>query len=626
MRISLYRPSARGWPVPRVPPFGGGGDSGDDLPGRTLPEQKISPWQTGVPGLAAERDNSDFQNATWTSSSARTGYQGYDYATHAAGSGSDAFSWNLNIPQDGNYTVYVRCSAVSGAAAGAAYTVSYSGGSATVPVDQTKNTGTWVSLGKWAFTQSGTGQKVTLAENAGGTVTADAVKVVRDNGGVTNTAHHDFGYSYDPNGNLTSITDTSPGTAIGSYAASYDGLDRLTKVLEQAAGITQHTTTYGYDTAGNLTSRGHDAATSAYTYDPRNLLATETDKTSASDPSPQVPAFTFDPKGLLSHEVKPDGNTVDDTYFADGLLATQAENTSGATLVASHAYTYNPDGNKTQDTEKLMSADDSSTYLSHTYGYTYDPRDRIAAVTKDGTTTESYTHDASDNVTAQTVSGTTTTFGYDRNRLLTATAGGATADYNYDPSGRLDTVTGGGQILQQNTYDGFDHVVSHQQQLNATGGTDTTTYTYDPLDRKTAQTTGGKETGFAYLGLSSDLITESSPGPSPSPTTTPPAAPGCPRPPTTPMGRRPAATTPTTTTPTSKPSPDLLAPPPRPTATPPTARTTRPSSPAPTRTPPPAPPLPSRSTPTGTTRCAGTPPPPSTTWASAPTTRASTSS
>ena len=158
-----------------------------------------------------------------------------------------------------------------------------------------------------------------------------------------------------------------------------------------------------------------------------------------------------------------------------------------------------------------MSAGDNSSYLSHTLAYAYDPRDRIAAVTKDGTLTESYTHDASDNVTAQTVGGATTTFGYDRNRLLTATTGGATANYNYDPSGRLDTVTAGGQILQSNTYDGFDHIVSHQQQ-NATGGTDTTTYTYDPLNRQTSQTTGGKETDFAYLGLSSDLITESSPG------------------------------------------------------------------------------------------------------------------
>jgi hypothetical protein len=46
------------------------------------------------------------------------------------------------------------------------------------------------------------------------------------------------------------------------------------------------------------------------------------------------------------------GNTVDHSYFADGLLQSQTENTSGGTLVASHAYTCNPDSNKTQDVEK----------------------------------------------------------------------------------------------------------------------------------------------------------------------------------------------------------------------------------------------------------------------------------
>jgi YD repeat-containing protein len=54
-------------------------------------------------------------------------------------------------------------------------------------------------------------------------------------------------------------------------------------------------------------------------------------------------------------------------------------------------------------------------------------------------------------------------------------------------SGRLDTVTTGGQVVSSNTDDGFDHVVSHQQE-NATGGLDTTSYTYDPFDRKTCQT------------------------------------------------------------------------------------------------------------------------------------------
>ena len=472
---------------------------------------KINVAQQVPTGLYSELiDNSDFSNTTatgtWPTSATGSGYVGYNYQTHAKGTGTDTFTWKLHIPADGNYTVYVRYPSVSGAATNASFTVSHSGGSATVPVDQTQNPATWVSLGKYAFTQAGTGQKVTLAENTGGIVVADAVRVIRDTTGVTNTAHHDFGYTYDPNANLTGIADSSPGTAIASYAMTYDGVNRLTKVEEDNSSLAVvHTTTYGYDAAGNLTSRGHDAATSAYTYDARNLLATQTDKTSATDPSPRLTTFTYTPDGLRKTEVKPNGNNVAYAYFADQLLQTQTETTKAGTLVAQHAYTYNPDGVKASDAAKLMNADTTTAYLTHTLGYSYDPRDWLTQVTADGTATEAYVHDATGNVTSQTISGTKTTFGYDRDRLMSAAViGGATSYYNYDPLGRLDTVTSStGTQLESNTYDGFDHIVSH------TAGTTATSYTYDPLSRLTSQkVNNGNPTQFAYLGLSSQLITE----------------------------------------------------------------------------------------------------------------------
>jgi RHS repeat-associated protein len=305
-----------------------------------------------------------------------------------------------------------------------------------------------------------------------------------------------------------------------AYAMTYDGVNRLTKVEEDnPAGTAVHTTTYGYDAAGNLTSRGHDAATSAYTYDPRNLLATETDKTSATDPSPQATTFTYTPDLLRKTEVKPNGNTVSYAYFADQLLQNQTETTNTGTLVAQHAYTYNPDGVKASDAAKLMNADNTSAYLTHTLGYSYDPRDWLTQVTTDGAATESYVHDATGNVISQTINGTQTTYNYDRDRLMSAAAGGAvTAYYNYDPLGRLDTVTTpAGTQLEANTYDGFDRIVSH------TAGTTTISYTYDPLSRLTSQAvTGGTTTQYAYLGLSSQLITETpTSGPSKSYTYTP---------------------------------------------------------------------------------------------------------
>jgi RHS repeat-associated protein len=470
----------------------------------------------GVPtGLASQAvDNSDTQNitstGTWTKSTSGSGYQGYDYVT---GTGTGTFTWTLNIPTDGNYTVYVKYPVISGASTSAAYKVNYNGGSATVNVNQTANTGQngWVKLGKYAFTQAGTGQKVTLTQNSTAKVVADAVSVVRDNTGVSDTSHHTFAYTYDATGNLQGIADnslTSP--TVTNYTMTYDQVNRVTEVKETGSvGNTVHDTTYGYDADSDLATRGHDSASSAYTYNARNLLTQEID-TPASG-SAQTTTFTYNSRGLRSTEGKPNSNNVTYSYFADGLLKHQLEtNTAGAT-VAEHTYTYNPDGVKASDAETLMNADTSAS-MTHSLSYVYDPRDRIEKVITDGSATETYTHDATDNVTSQTVNNTPTTFNYDRDRLLSATSGGSTVNYNYDSLGRLDTVTGGSSpcgVVERNTYDGFDNIASHQQANAAGTGCDTTSYTYDPLNRQASQkVNSGSTTQYSYLGLSSELISE----------------------------------------------------------------------------------------------------------------------
>jgi RHS repeat-associated protein len=133
--------------------------------------------------------------------------------------------------------------------------------------------------------------------------------------------------------------------------------------------------------------------------------------------------------------------------------------------------------------------------------------------------TESYIHDANNNVTSQVIDGMETDYNYDEGQLVTATAGPVnattgktTADYNYDPFGRLDTVTSGGQTIQSNTYDGFDNLASVSQLDTTTGSMDTTSYAYDSLNRMASQTTAAGTSSFSYLGLSSELVTESNPG------------------------------------------------------------------------------------------------------------------
>ncbi|WP_245180421.1 golvesin C-terminal-like domain-containing protein [Streptomyces montanisoli] len=456
-------------------------------------------------------DNSDSQSTsatgTWQTADI-TGEQGYNHATHAAGTGSDTFTWTLDIPSDGTYEAFVKYPAVPGAAADAKYTVTHDGGTTDKKVDQTSGTGTWVSLGSYSFKQ-GNAAKLQLSENSGGTVVADGVKLVRDNSADTDNEQKTFTYAYDANGNLTSIDDASSGAKIDNYGIAYTGLNQVKKVTETLAGMAKTSTSYTYDADGQPETVDHPGQYSKYTYDLRNLVKSVSVGKSATDTSPKVTAYTYTDRGQTLQQTKANDNTVDYSYYLDGPVHTATEKKTDGTLVASHTYAYDPNGNKAQDVAKKMNADDHTAYLSSTTDYTYDPADRLAKSVKsgNGADTETYVHDDNANVIDQTVKGTTTTYTYDRNRLLTAKAGGATADYTYDPFGRQQSVTSGGQVISRNTYDGFDHVTKSEK-ADDTGALKSTTYTFDPLDRTTSETAAGKTTNYEYLGLSSQVLDE----------------------------------------------------------------------------------------------------------------------
>jgi RHS repeat-associated protein len=468
-------------------------------------------------------DNSDTQNTqvvgTWPAATTPPGFQGFNYQTHAAGTGANTFTWNLNIPQDGTYEVFVKFPVVSGAATSAPYQVTHSAGTTPKTVNQTTNAGTWVSLGSFAFAQA-TPAKITLSDNAAGTVVADAVKLVRDNTGEADNERKAIDYAYDANGNLRTITDSSPGAAIDNYDVTYTGLNQVDTVTEKAGTtnpVTKHTTSYTYDPNGNPLTRTHDATQDTYTYNPRDLPSQVTN--AAGTANAKTTTFTYTPRGQRLKETKGNGNTVDYAYFLDGLLQHQIETKPGGTLVSEHTLAYDPNGNRTGDTSKTMNADNHAVLVQRVETATYDPRDRLATLVKTDPTTggtvgsESYVYDANDNVISQTVKSIPSSFTYDRNRLVSAVTGGAAASYNYDPWGRLDTITSGGQVIQRYTYDGFDRI-AQQTKLNASGsGTTTTRYGYDPLDRTSSQTdnagtTGEKTITFNYLGLSGDVVDE----------------------------------------------------------------------------------------------------------------------
>ncbi|MGW0084406.1 golvesin C-terminal-like domain-containing protein [Streptomyces sp. NPDC003393] len=459
-------------------------------------------------------DNSDTQNTsedgTWAKGDI-SGQQGYNHETRAAGTGTDAFAWTLNIPEDGTYTAYVKFPKVTGAAATAKYTLTYDGGTVDKTIDQnaTANQGTWVSLGSYSFKQ-GNDAELRLFQNSGGTVVADGVKLVRDTSGdPADSEKKNFSYLYDLNGNLTQIGDASSTAKIDSYLITYNGLNQVQKVSEQLSGAEKKATSYTYDPDGQLDSVTHPDQFAKYTYDLRNLVKTVSVGKSATDASPKVTSYTYTDRGQKLKETKANGNTVDYTYYLDAVVRSTTEKKPNGTLVSSHTYAYDPNGNKAQDVAKKMNADDHTAYLSSTTDYTYDPADRLkrSVKTGNGADTETYVHDNNANVISQTVKGTTTTYNYDRNRLLTATTGTSTANYNYDPFGRQESVTADGKIVSRKVYDGFDHVVESQKE-DSTGTLKSTTYTFDPMDRTASKSADGETTEYSYLGLSGQVLDE----------------------------------------------------------------------------------------------------------------------
>jgi len=118
---------------------------------------------------------------TWsTSTSAGNGtYYGSDFRYIAAGTGANSATWTPSLPSAGDYDVYVWHTAKSAYAPDAKFTVNYSGSSATVTVDLTKNGGTWYKLGTYTFNAGGS-EDVTVTDDAtaGTYVVADAVAFV----------------------------------------------------------------------------------------------------------------------------------------------------------------------------------------------------------------------------------------------------------------------------------------------------------------------------------------------------------------------------------------------------------------------------------------------------------------
>ncbi|MEU4232164.1 exo-alpha-sialidase [Nonomuraea sp. NPDC026600] len=121
---------------------------------------------------------------TWPSSRGVTGYYGFNYLTHARGTGANTARWRPALPGDDRYEVLVSYSADPNRATNAPYVVHHAEGTTPVPVNQRVRgvpdvrMGEWTSLGTFSF-RAGLDGYVELSDAADGVVIADAVRFRR---------------------------------------------------------------------------------------------------------------------------------------------------------------------------------------------------------------------------------------------------------------------------------------------------------------------------------------------------------------------------------------------------------------------------------------------------------------
>ncbi len=102
--------------------------------------------------------------------------------------GSSVACWRPNIPEDGQYAVYVAYQTVKNSTTAARYEVRHTGGTTRFSVNQQMGGGTWIYLGTFGFLKGWHDNQGVFLSNIGdgtGIVTADAVKF---GGGMGNIA------------------------------------------------------------------------------------------------------------------------------------------------------------------------------------------------------------------------------------------------------------------------------------------------------------------------------------------------------------------------------------------------------------------------------------------------------
>jgi RHS repeat-associated protein len=289
---------------------------------------------------------------------------------------------------------------------------------------------------------------------------------------------HSVAYTYDGDGRRTGMTD-----ATGTTSYTLDSLGRPTQVTDGA----NDSVGYGYDLAGNTTSISYPAGLGSVTrgFDDAGRL------TSVTDWLTHASSFHYDNDGNLDTLTYPNTVTGTNTFDnADRLLTiTYAK---GNTTLGKYTYSHTGAGLLASATPSAGAPGTASTYA-------YDSNARLQA-TAGPSSPAKWVYDAADRVSTQP-DGSTLAYD-DANQLATTTpTSGPATSYAYDNRGNRTSSTVGTATPTNYGYDQANDLTTIN---NPTG---TWTYTYDGNGVRVSRQLGvGTKTPFTWDPVSSLLL------------------------------------------------------------------------------------------------------------------------
>jgi RHS repeat-associated protein len=333
---------------------------------------------------------------------------------------------------------------------------------------------------------------------------AQIVKMLDPAGGV-------YQYTYDPTGNLSTVT--YPDTSVKTYSYNETADTGGTNLPNALTGITDESivrfATYHYDSQGRGTSSEHAGGVDKYSLSYQGTSPGAT----ATVTDPLLTSRTYQFQAELSYlqdsnQAQPaasGSSTVNQTegFDANGNVNTLTDYKGNVTK-----YTFDLSRNlETQRTEAY------GTPRARTISTQWWPTYRVPQVITEPNRTTSFNYDGSGNLLTKTITDTsvtpnvarTWTYAYDSyGRMLTAkgprTDVDTTTHFAYytcttgSQCGQLQTVTDAlGHVTTYNTYN------AHGQPLTITDPNGVvTTLTYDGRLRLTSRQVGTETTGFSY--------------------------------------------------------------------------------------------------------------------------------